>query len=194
MFDSVLIANRGEIACRIMKTAHKMGLRTIAVYSDADANALHVQMADQAVHIGPAPAAESYLRTDRILEAARKTGAAAIHPGYGFLSEQPDLVKGCADNNLIWVGPHLEAILSMGSKIEAKKVAQDAGVPCIPGYSGYEQSDETLIAAALEVGLPVMVKASAGGGGKGMRAVFEESRSCRRHCFGQNRGKEILWR
>ena len=175
MFDSVLIANRGEIACRIMKTAHKMGLRTIAVYSDADANALHVQMADQAVHIGPAPAAESYLRTDRILEAARKTGAAAIHPGYGFLSEQPDLVKGCADNNLIWVGPHLEAILSMGSKIEAKKVAQDAGVPCIPGYSGYEQSDETLIAAALEVGLPVMVKASAGGGGKGMRAVFEEA-------------------
>jgi acetyl/propionyl-CoA carboxylase alpha subunit len=142
MFDRLLIANRGEIACRIIKTARRMGLHTIAVYSDADEGALHVQMADEAVHIGPAPAVDSYLRTDRILEAARKTGAQAIHPGYGFLSEQPDLVAGCAKNGLIWVGPHLEAITSMGSKIEAKQIAAAAGVPCIPGYAGEDQSDE----------------------------------------------------
>lgn len=173
MFDSLLIANRGEIACRIMRTARKMGLRTIAVYSDADAAALHVQMADHAVHIGPAPAAESYLRTDRILDAARVTGAEAIHPGYGFLSEQADLVQGCAELGITWVGPHIDAIRAMGSKIEAKKIALEAGVPCIPGYSGEDQSDNALAAAAHEIGLPVMVKASAGGGGKGMRAVFE---------------------
>lgn len=173
MFDSLLIANRGEIACRIMRTARKMGLRTIAVYSDADAAALHVQMADHAVHIGPAPAAESYLRTDRILDAARVTGAEAIHPGYGFLSEQADLVQGCAELGITWVGPHIDAIRAMGSKIEAKKIALEAGIPCIPGYSGEDQSDNALAAAAHEIGLPVMVKASAGGGGKGMRAVFE---------------------
>ncbi len=172
MFESVLIANRGEIACRIIKTARKMGLRTVAVYSDADADALHVQMADQAVNIGPPPATESYLCADRIFEAARQTHVNAIHPGYGFLSEQPDLVTGCAENGVIWVGPHLDAILSMGSKIEAKKIAQNAGVPCIPGYSDQDQSDKTLISSALGVGLPVMIKASAGGGGKGMRAVF----------------------
>ena len=173
MFDSVLIANRGEIACRIIRTARRMGLRTIAVYSDADRDALHVQMADQAVPIGPAPATDSYLRPDRILDAAKATGAAAIHPGYGFLSEQPDLVGGCAKNDIVWVGPHLDAILSMGSKIEAKAIAERTGVPCIPGYSGADQSDEVLIAAATEIGFPVMVKASAGGGGKGMRAVFD---------------------
>lgn len=175
MFERLLIANRGEITCRIIKTARRMGLHTIAVYSDADEGALHVQMADEAVHIGPAPAGDSYLRTDRILEAARRTGAQAIHPGYGFLSEQPDLVAGCAENGLIWVGPHLEAITSMGSKIEAKHIAAAAGVPCIPGYAGEDQSDETLIAAARDIGLPVMIKASAGGGGKGMRAVHDAS-------------------
>lgn len=173
MFDSVLIANRGEIACRIIRTARRMGLRTIAVYSDADRDALHVQMADQAVHIGAAPATDSYLRPDRILDAARSTGATAIHPGYGFLSEQPDLVSGCAKNDIVWIGPHLDAILSMGSKIEAKAIAERTGVPCIPGYSGADQSDEALIAAAEKIGFPVMVKASAGGGGKGMRAVFD---------------------
>ncbi|WP_424830406.1 acetyl/propionyl/methylcrotonyl-CoA carboxylase subunit alpha [Ruegeria sp.] len=173
MFDSLLIANRGEIACRIIKTARRIGLRTVAVYSDADKGALHVQMADQAVHIGPAAAAESYLRTDRILEAAHKTGAQAIHPGYGFLSEQPDLVHGCAEAGIVWIGPHLQAMTSMGSKIEAKRIAQQAGVPCVPGYSGSDQSDSALINAAHEIGLPVMVKASAGGGGKGMRAVFD---------------------
>lgn len=171
MFDSLLIANRGEIACRIIRTARRMGLRTVAVYSDADRDALHVQMADQAVHIGPAPAADSYLRTDRILDAAQRTGVRAIHPGYGFLSEQPDLVRGCAEAGLVWVGPHLGAITVMGSKIEAKTIAQEAGVPCIPGYAGADQSDAALIDAARTIGLPVMVKASAGGGGKGMRAV-----------------------
>ncbi|MES0884253.1 acetyl/propionyl/methylcrotonyl-CoA carboxylase subunit alpha [Roseibium sp. SCP14] len=173
MFDSLLVANRGEIACRIIRTARKMGLRTIAVFSEADRDALHVRMADQAVAIGPAPARESYLCTDKILEAARLTGAQAIHPGYGFLSEQPDLVEGCTAEGLVWVGPHLDAITSMGSKIAAKKIALKAGVPCIPGYAGEDQSDAALVAAAHEIGLPVMVKASAGGGGKGMRAVFE---------------------
>lgn len=175
MFESLLIANRGEIACRIIRTARKLGLRTIAVYSDADIQALHVKMADQAVHIGPPPAAESYLRTDRILDAARKTGAQAIHPGYGFLSEQPDLVEGCGEMGITWVGPHLEAINSMGSKIEAKRIAEAAGVPCIPGYADQDQSDATLIRAARDIGLPVMVKASAGGGGKGMRAVSDDA-------------------
>ncbi len=173
MFESLLIANRGEIACRIIKTARKMGLRTIAVFSEADRDALHVRMADEAVAIGPAPARESYLCTDKILDAARLTGAQAIHPGYGFLSEQTDLVKGCAAQGIVWVGPHMNAIASMGSKIAAKKIAVEAGVPCIPGYSGEDQSDAALVAAAHEVGLPVMVKASAGGGGKGMRTVFE---------------------
>jgi acetyl/propionyl-CoA carboxylase alpha subunit len=173
MFDRLLIANRGEIACRIIRTARSMGIHTIAVFSDADRDALHVKMADQAVHIGPAPASESYLRTDRILEAALKTGAQAIHPGYGFLSEQTDLIEGCETHGLIWVGPHIEAIRSMGSKIEAKQIALEAEVPCIPGYSGEDQSDEILINEAANIGLPVMIKASAGGGGKGMRAVFE---------------------
>lgn len=173
MFDSLLIANRGEIACRIIRTARRMGLRTVAVYSEADRDALHVRMADQAILIGPAPAGESYLRTDRILEAAKRTGAEAIHPGYGFLSEQPALVRGCNEAGFVWVGPHLGAITSMGSKIEAKRIALDAGVPCIPGTAGESQDDADLIAAAEKIGLPVMVKASAGGGGKGMRAVFE---------------------
>ena len=174
MFDTLLIANRGEIACRIIKTAKAMGLRTVAVYSDADATALHIQMADQALRLGPASASESYLCADRILDAALKTGADAIHPGYGFLSEQPDLVRGCLEHGITWVGPHLDAISMMGSKIEAKKVALEAGLSCIPGYSGADQSDETLIAEAMEIGLPVMIKANAGGGGKGMRAVYDE--------------------
>jgi 3-methylcrotonyl-CoA carboxylase alpha subunit len=175
MFDSLLIANRGEIACRIIRTARRLGLRTIAVHSDADRNALHVRMADQAVHIGASPASESYLRVERIIAAARATGAAAIHPGYGFLSERPDLARACAENGLAWVGPHLAAITSMGSKIEARRITEAAGVPCVPGYSGDDQSDAALAAAARRIGLPVMVKASAGGGGKGMRAVFAEA-------------------
>jgi len=173
MFDSLLIANRGEIACRIIKTARRLGLRTIAVHSDADRDALHVRMADQAVHIGPAPASESYLCVERILQAARATGAAAIHPGYGFLSERPDLARACADAGLVWVGPHPDAIVAMGSKIAAKAIAEETGVPCVPGYADADQSDDRLIGAVHEIGFPVMIKASAGGGGKGMRLVAD---------------------
>lgn len=173
MFHSLLIANRGEIACRIIRTARRLGLRTVAVYSEADADALHVQMADQAHLIGPAAATDSYLRVDRILDAAEASGAEAIHPGYGFLSERTDLAQACAERGLVWVGPHPEAIRSMGSKIESKAIAAAAGVPCIPGYSGADQSTETLVAEATRIGAPIMVKASAGGGGKGMRAVFD---------------------
>ena len=175
MFKSLLIANRGEIAVRIIRTARAMGIRTIAVYSAADAAAPHVQLADAAVPIGPAPARDSYLRAHRIIEAARRTGAEAIHPGYGFLSERPDLVASCAENGIVWVGPHERAITAMGSKIEAKRLAVAADVPVIPGYDGDDQSPERLEAEALEVGLPVMIKASAGGGGKGMRAVTDKA-------------------
>jgi len=174
MFRSLLIANRGEIAVRIIRTARRMGLRTIAVYSDADRDALHVRMADEAVLIGPAPARDSYLNVARIMEAARVTGAEAIHPGYGFLSEKPDLPRACAAAGLIWVGPRLEAIEAMGSKISAKRLATMAGVPVVPGYDGENQEVEALVAEAQNVGLPVMIKAAAGGGGKGMRPVVDE--------------------
>ncbi len=172
MFRSLLIANRGEIACRIMRTARAMGLRTVAVYSAADRDALHVQMADVAVPIGPAAARESYLDAAKIIAAAKATGAEAIHPGYGFLSEKPELPDLCATNGLAWVGPHSRAIRAMGSKIEAKQLAAKAGVPVIPGYDGADQGDERMAAEAERLGLPVMIKASAGGGGKGMRAAF----------------------
>jgi 3-methylcrotonyl-CoA carboxylase alpha subunit len=174
MFRSLLIANRGEIAVRIIRTARRMGLRTIAVYSDADRDALHVRMADEAVLIGPAPARDSYLNVARIMEAARVTGAEAIHPGYGFLSEKPDLPRACAAAGLIWVGPRLEAIEAMGSKISAKRLATMAGVPVVPGYDGENQEVGALVAEAQNVGLPVMIKAAAGGGGKGMRPVVDE--------------------
>lgn len=173
MFDTLLIANRGEIACRIMRTARAMGIRTVAVYSDADRDALHVQLADTSVHIGGAAARDSYLRVDRIIAAAQTSSAQALHPGYGFLSERPDLAEACVQAGLIWVGPHPHAIRIMGAKIEAKAVALAAGVPCLPGYAGADQRDETLIAAAHDIGLPVMIKASAGGGGKGMRVVHD---------------------
>ena len=176
MFSSLLIANRGEIACRIIKTAKRMGIKTIAVYSEADRDALHVSLADEAVAIGPSAARDSYLSVDRILDAARKTRAEAIHPGYGFLSETEDLVTGCEENGLVWVGPHKTAIASMGSKIKAKAIAIDAQVPCIPGYAGSDQTLATLVDHANSIGLPVMVKASAGGGGKGIRAVFDANK------------------
>ncbi|WP_101068656.1 ATP-binding protein [Roseovarius salinarum] len=175
MFDSLLIANRGEIACRIIRTARALGLRTVAVHSDADADALHVRLADEAVRLGPAAAAESYLRHDRVIEAAQATGAQAVHPGYGFLSETPALATGCAEAGITWVGPHSGAIAAMGSKVRAKALAADAGVPVIPGYAGDDQTTGGLAAAARDLGLPVMIKASAGGGGKGMRAVVAES-------------------
>ncbi|MDO9345824.1 MAG: acetyl/propionyl/methylcrotonyl-CoA carboxylase subunit alpha [Pseudomonas sp.] len=169
----ILIANRGEIACRIQRTAQALGYRTVAIYSDADAQALHVQMADEAVHIGPAPVQQSYLNIAAILEAARKTGADAIHPGYGFLSENPDFARACQHAGLTFIGPSVEAIELMGSKRLSKLAMLDAGVPCIAGYQGSAQDDTTLQQEADRIGYPLMIKASAGGGGRGMRLVHQ---------------------
>ncbi|MBU6336975.1 MAG: acetyl-CoA carboxylase biotin carboxylase subunit [Acidobacteria bacterium] len=173
-FDTLLVANRGEIACRVIRSARAMGLRTVAVYSEADAGAPHVELADTAVPIGPAPAAESYLDGEKIIEAARKTGAGAIHPGYGFLSENAAFAQACADAGITFVGPSPEAIAAMGDKAAAKRMMEAAGVPTVPGYSGEEQDDAVLIEKARETGFPLMVKAAAGGGGKGMRLVEDE--------------------
>ncbi len=171
MIRSLLIANRGEIACRVIRTARRLGVRTVAVYSDADRNALHVRMADEAVHIGPSPARESYLRGDRIIEAAKATGAEAIHPGYGFLSENADFAQAVIDAGLIWVGPKPDSIRAMGLKDAAKKMMQEAGVPVTPGYLGEDQDPARLKKEADAIGYPVLIKAVAGGGGKGMRRV-----------------------
>ena len=171
MLTSLLIANRGEIACRIIRTARALGIRTVAVYSDADANALHVRQADEAVHIGASPARESYLVGDRIIAAARETGAEAIHPGYGFLSENADFAQAVIDAGLIWVGPNPDSIRAMGLKDAAKQRMIAAGVPVTPGYLGEDQSPERLKAEADAIGYPVLIKAVAGGGGKGMRRV-----------------------
>ena len=171
MFNKILIANRGEIACRVMSTARRLGIATVAVYSDADAGALHVQLADEAVHIGPAPARESYLDIDAILRAAQATGAEAIHPGYGFLSENAAFAQACADASVVFIGPPASAIEAMGSKAAAKRIMEQAEVPLVPGYHGDNQSAERLRAAAEEMGYPVLLKATAGGGGKGMRQV-----------------------
>lgn len=168
---SLLVANRGEIACRILRTARAMGLRTVAVYSEADAGAPHVTMADDAVLIGPGPAGESYLCGDKIIAAAQATGAEAIHPGYGFLSENADFARAVGEAGLVFVGPPADATEAMGNKAEAKRVMLGAGVPCVPGYEGADQTDSVLVARAREIGLPVMVKAAAGGGGRGMRRV-----------------------
>jgi len=173
VITSLLIANRGEIACRVIRTARRLGIRTIAVYSDADRNALHVRMADEAVHIGPSPARESYLRGDRIIEAAKSTGAEAIHPGYGFLSENADFAQAVIDAGLIWVGPKPASIRAMGFKDAAKKLMAEAGVPVTPGYLGEDQAPKRLKKEAALVGYPVLIKAVAGGGGKGMRRVDE---------------------
>ena len=175
MIKSLLIANRGEIACRIMATCRALGIRTIAVYSDADAAAKHVREADEAVHIGPAPAADSYLRADKILAAAKASGADAIHPGYGFLSENAEFAEDVRNAGLIWVGPPPSAIRSMGLKDEAKRIAEEAGVPVLPGYRGEAQDLKTLTAAAKTVGYPLLIKAIAGGGGRGIRLVAKAS-------------------
>ena len=168
---SVLIANRGEIALRVMRSCVKLGIRAIAVYSDADADALHVKLADEAVRIGPPAARASYLDINTILAAAKQCGADAIHPGYGFLSENAGFVRACEAAGLIFVGPSLVAVEQMGSKIESKRIAEAAGVPTVPGYHGDEQDDATLAKAAAKIGFPVLIKASAGGGGRGMRRV-----------------------
>ncbi|MDO9234693.1 MAG: acetyl/propionyl/methylcrotonyl-CoA carboxylase subunit alpha [Aquabacterium sp.] len=173
MLTKILIANRGEIACRVIRTARKLGYRTVAVYSQADAHSPHVSLADEAVCIGPAPAAESYLKVEALLDAARRTGANAIHPGYGFLSENAGFAQACADAGLIFIGPSPEAIRVMGDKAGAKKEMIKAGVPTAPGYLGADQNDENLIAEAKRLGFPLLVKAVSGGGGRGMRLVHQ---------------------
>jgi len=172
MFTKILIANRGEIACRVIKTARKLGIKTVAVYSDADADALHVEMADEAVNIGPAPAAESYLVIEKIVEACRKTGAQAVHPGYGFLSERAAFAKALAAAGITFIGPNPHAIEAMGDKIESKKAANAAKVSTVPGFLGVIESPEHATEIADGIGYPVMIKASAGGGGKGMRIAY----------------------
>ena len=198
MITKLLIANRGEIACRIMRTAREMGIATVAVYSDADAKALHVRQADEAVHIGPSPAAESYLVGEKIIAAAKQTGAEAIHPGYGFLSENAGFAQSVIDAGLIWVGPKPSSIDAMGLKDAAKKLMREAGVPVTPGYEGEDQSVERLKQEADTIGYPVLIKAVAGGGGKGMRRVekaedFEaDLESCRREAKASFSNDEVL--
>lgn len=172
MFDKILIANRGEIACRVIRTARKMGIRTVAVYSDADRDALHVSMADEAVHIGTAPSRDSYLQFEKVINAAIDTGAQAIHPGYGFLSENSAFCQACQDSNITFIGPPIGAIEAMGSKSAAKTIMEEAGVPLVPGYHGKDQNPEILRKASEDMGYPVLLKATAGGGGKGMRQVW----------------------
>ena len=175
--ESILIANRGEIACRVIKTAKRLGIRTIAVYSEADSLAKHVEMADEAVLIGPAPSAQSYLREDRILDAVKQTKAQAVHPGYGFLSERSSFVHLLEDNNVIFIGPGSSAMNAMGDKIESKKIAKAAGVNIIPGFIGEVNSKEDVIRISNEIGYPVMIKASAGGGGKGLRIAWNDDQA-----------------
>ncbi|MCO8099089.1 acetyl/propionyl/methylcrotonyl-CoA carboxylase subunit alpha [Acinetobacter indicus] len=171
MFEKILIANRGEIACRVIRTAQKLGIATVAVYSDADAQAQHVKLADEAVYIGESPAAQSYLQIERIIQAAKNTGAQAIHPGYGFLSENDQFALACQDNNIVFIGPPVDAILAMGLKATSKALMEKAGVPLTPGYHGSNQDADFLKQQADSIGYPVLIKASAGGGGKGMRLV-----------------------
>ncbi len=174
MFKKILIANRGEIACRVIKTARRMGIATVAVYSDADARAPFVQMADEAVHIGPSPAAESYLIADKIIAACKQTGAEAVHPGYGFLSERTSFAEALAKEGIAFIGPPVNAIAAMGDKIESKKLAMEAGVNVVPGFVGEIEDTEHAVRISDEIGYPVMMKASAGGGGKGMRLAYSE--------------------
>ncbi len=196
MFDKILIANRGEIACRVIKSARKMGIKTVAVYSDADRDALHVRMADEAVHIGPAPSAQSYLLKDRILQACLDTGAQAVHPGYGFLSENSEFCESLAQAGIAFIGPKTRAIEAMGDKITSKKLADEAGVNTIPGFTGVLRDGGHAVEVANAIGYPVMLKATAGGGGKGMRVArndeecrdgFERAANEARSSFGDDR-------
>src|SRR5210317_885969 len=175
MFSKILVANRGEIACRVIRTARRMGVATVAVYSDADRDALHESMADEAVHIGPAPPRESYLAGERIIEACLETSAEAVHPGYGFLSENAGFARLCKEAGVEFIGPPAPAIEAMGSKSAAKTIMENAGVPLVPGYHEADQSPGRLAGAASEIGYPVLLKAVAGGGGKGMRMVRSEA-------------------
>ncbi|MDD9729265.1 biotin carboxylase N-terminal domain-containing protein, partial [Mameliella sp. AT18] len=174
MFDKILIANRGEIACRVIKTARKMGIKTVAVYSDADKNALHVEMADEAVHIGPPQANQSYIVIDKIMGAIKQSGAQAVHPGYGFLSENPKFAEALEAAGVAFIGPPKGAIEAMGDKITSKKIAQEAKVNTVPGYMGLIEDAEEAVKISNQIGYPVMIKASAGGGGKGMRIAWND--------------------
>src|SRR5215471_1958413 len=196
MFKRILIANRGEIACRVMRTARRMGIATVAVYSEADEDALHVAMADAAVAIGPAPAVESYLSIEKVVAACRQSGAEAVHPGYGFLSERADFAAALAAAGIVFIGPNPKAIAAMGDKIESKKAAAKAKVSTVPGHLGVIADDAQAIEIADEIGYPVMIKASAGGGGKGMRIArskaevaegFARARSEAKSSFGDDR-------
>ena len=196
MFNKILIANRGEIACRVIKTARRMGIATVAVYSEADRDALHVEMADEAVPIGPAAAAESYLVIDKIVDACRQTGAEAVHPGYGFLSEREAFPVALADAGIVFIGPNPHAIAAMGDKIESKRAAAEAKVSTVPGYLGEIDSAKEAMTIANDIGYPVIIKASAGGGGKGMRIAndskeveegFSLAKSEARSSFGDDR-------
>ncbi|MEG2819038.1 MAG: biotin carboxylase N-terminal domain-containing protein, partial [Comamonas sp.] len=196
MFTKILIANRGEIACRVIATARKMGIQTVAVYSDADKDARHVKLADEAVHIGAAPSRESYLVAERIIAAAKQTGAQAIHPGYGFLSENEAFAKRCEDEGIAFIGPKAHSIAAMGDKIASKKLANEAQVNTIPGYNDAIAGPEQAVEIAKGIGYPVMIKASAGGGGKGLRVAFNDKEafegfaSCQneaRNSFGDDR-------
>ena len=196
MFKKILIANRGEIACRVIKTARKMGIKTVAIYSDADRNALHVKMADEAVHIGPSPANQSYIVIEKVMEAIRQTGAEAVHPGYGFLSENSKFAEALAAEGVAFIGPPVNAIEAMGDKITSKKLAQEAGVSTVPGHMGIIADADEAVKISNQVGYPVMIKASAGGGGKGMRIAwndtearegFESSKNEAANSFGDDR-------
>ncbi|MEX1056951.1 MAG: biotin carboxylase N-terminal domain-containing protein, partial [Natronospirillum sp.] len=173
MFEKVLVANRGEIACRVLRTCRAMGIATVAVYSDADASAQHVLLADEAIRLGPAPARESYLLGERIVQVAVQVGAQAIHPGYGFLSENAEFARQCEASGIVFIGPPATAIDAMGSKSAAKRIMGDAGVPLVPGYHGADQAPDLLQREADKMGYPVMLKAVHGGGGKGMRVVWQ---------------------
>jgi len=175
MFKKILIANRGEIACRVIKTARKMGIKTVAVYSEADKDALHVEMADEAVFIGPPPSTQSYLLIDRIVQACKDTGAEAVHPGYGFLSERPAFCEALEKEGIVFIGPKVKAIEAMGDKITSKKLAKEAGVSTVPGYTEIIKNPQEAVEIAASIGYPVMIKASAGGGGKGMRIAWNDA-------------------
>src|SRR5881394_873557 len=175
LFDKILIANRGEIACRVIRTCKRLGIKTVAVYSEADADALHVREADEAVLIGSPPSAQSYLLIDKIVDACRKTGAQAVHPGYGFLSEREAFPRALGDAGIVFIGPNPGAIAAMGDKIESKKAAAKANVSTVPGHLGEIADEKHAVKIADEIGYPVMIKASAGGGGKGMRIAYSRS-------------------